>query len=59
MSFSDIEPKRIIKSMTDYTSNDQDWNEYAHRDHKKCFTRNLVDPGDGKYNLVGCKDRNK
>lgn len=53
MNFSDIDPNHIIRKMNDYTSNHKDWTKYAHKDSNKCFTRNLVDPGDGKHNLVG------
>lgn len=36
-----------------YHSSEEGWHEYAFRDASVPFTRNLVDKGNGKYNLVG------
>ena len=52
-NFSDIDPLPIIDLMEHYTSKTSDWLEYAHGDENQCFTRNLVDRGHGKSNLVG------
>lgn len=51
--FSDIDPQPIISLMEGYASKASDWLEYAYRDKDQCFTRNLVDRGNGKCNLVG------
>ncbi|KAG0286776.1 Cysteine dioxygenase [Linnemannia gamsii] len=37
--------------MTNYVSNEEDWKKYAHFD-KGRYTRNLVDDGNGKFNLM-------
>ena len=55
-SFLDIDPKHIIAAMAEYTSQRNDWEKYAHKNGARCFTRNLVDPGNGKHNLV-CQSR--
>jgi len=53
ISFSDIDPRTIITLMEGYKSERSDWSKYAHGNKKQCFTRNLVDRGNGKCNLVG------
>lgn len=35
-----------------YTSEDAGWQEYGFQDPSQTFTRNLVDRGNGNYNLV-------
>lgn len=51
-NFSDIDPNTIINRMREYKSRNSDWVRYAHKDEDVPFTRNLVDPGNGVYNLV-------
>lgn len=42
---------KIRAAMQAYSSDMSDWEEYAHwSDH--CYTRNLIDEGNGKYNLM-------
>ena len=53
--FLDIDPRPIIKLMAGYKSNTSDWEKYAHRNENQCFTRNLVDRGNDKCNVV-CPD---
>ena len=38
--------------MKDYKSDEPQWIKYAFEDPNKTFTRNLVDRGNGKSNLV-------
>lgn len=38
--------------MRDYRSNESEWNKYAFGDFSRAYTRNLVDRGNGKCNLV-------
>jgi cysteine dioxygenase len=38
--------------MSIYTSNEQEWQEYALADPSRNYTRNLVDKGNGKSNLL-------
>ena len=50
-SADDVVPT-IIKLMEDYKSDESQWTKYAFEDASKIFTRNLVDRGNGKSNLV-------
>lgn len=50
--FADIDPEPLIRRMRDYTSVSSDWSKYAHQNKEQCFTRNLIDKGNGRYNLV-------
>ena len=45
-------PDRLQQIMREYISNEKGWDEYAFRDDAMTFTRNLVDRGNGSYNLV-------
>lgn len=38
--------------MEEYISNEKDWDKYAFPDFSRGYTRNLVDEGNGKSNLV-------
>lgn len=38
--------------MENYTSSEKDWEKYAFADLSRGYTRNLVDEGNGKSNLV-------
>ncbi|MCJ1274408.1 hypothetical protein MMC21_002204 [Puttea exsequens] len=51
-TFKDIDYQPVIDAMTAYISDKKDWERYAHRDKTQGFTRNLVDKGNGKYNLL-------
>ena len=50
----DVDPMDLQTLMEKYMSNKSDWEIYALRDSSRTFTRNLVDRGNGKSNLV-CK----
>ncbi|KAG0232455.1 hypothetical protein BGW42_008173 [Actinomortierella wolfii] len=46
-----VDVERVKQLMANYTSNHDDWKQYAMFD--KCrYTRNLVDDGNGKFNLM-------
>ncbi|XP_043915572.1 cysteine dioxygenase type 1 [Protopterus annectens] len=51
--FSDdsINVEEVQALMESYESNPEDWNEYAVFDQYR-YTRNLVDEGNGKFNLI-------
>lgn len=49
---ADVDMPALTKLMEDYKTNDQEWRKYAHGDHSRGYTRNLVDEGNGKSNLV-------
>ncbi|KAG9327506.1 hypothetical protein KVV02_000455 [Mortierella alpina] len=46
-----VDVDRVQKLMSNYTSNQADWAKYALFD-KGRYTRNLVDDGNGKFNLM-------
>lgn len=48
----EIEVQQLEKLMKDYTSKDEEWSSYAFADFTRGYTRNLVDEGNGKSNLV-------
>lgn len=43
-----IDANHIIALMESYSSNAEDWEQYAMFDHSRAYTRNLVDDGNGK-----------
>jgi hypothetical protein len=49
----EIDPELIQEMMRLYHSNESEWEQYALLDPSKHYTRNLVDEGNGKSNLVG------
>lgn len=49
---ADVDAKRLQCLMQDYFSKESEWKQYAFRDANGTFTRNLVDEGNGKSNLV-------
>lgn len=48
----DVDPDELQSLMTAYASKESEWNKYAFRAPGKSYTRNLVDKGNGKCNLV-------
>lgn len=49
----DVDPIDIQRLMECYESNATEWSKYALGDPSRKYTRNLVDEGNGKSNLVG------
>ncbi|CAO3675421.1 unnamed protein product [Rhizopus stolonifer] len=47
-----IDSNKIIQLMERYSSNADDWNQYTLFDHSRAYTRNLIDDGNGKFNLM-------
>lgn len=52
LTSADVDPKNLMELMQKYTSNESEWKPYALGDPTRTFTRNLVDRGNGKSNLV-------
>lgn len=53
LAFSEIcDPKAVIQRMKEYRSDRSEWAKYAHEDGDQCFTRNMVERGLGKSNIV-------
>jgi len=50
---ADVDPHDIEQLMQAYKSNPAEWLQYAWGDSGRPYTRNLVDEGNGKSNLVG------
>lgn len=50
---ADVDHLDLQKLMEGYTSRDVEWQKYAWGDASRTYTRNLVDKGNGKSNLVG------
>ena len=48
----DVDPMDIQRLMEEYISNHDEWSKYALADPSRAYTRNLVDEGNGKSNLV-------
>lgn len=49
---SDVDPMEIQLLMERYISNSDEWASYALGDASRTYTRNLIDEGNGKSNLV-------
>lgn len=47
-----IDVEELKTLMRAYTSSEPDWNPYAFADYSRAYTRNLVDYGNGKSNLL-------
>jgi cysteine dioxygenase len=47
-----IDVKQLEELMTSYISKESEWQKYAFSDLTRGYTRNLVDEGNGKSNLV-------
>ena len=50
---ADVDPMDLQNLMEGYTSKKLEWIRYALGDSSRTYTRNLVDKGNGKSNLVG------
>jgi cysteine dioxygenase len=48
----DVDPMNIQLLMERYISNQEEWGPYALGDASRGYTRNLIDEGNGKSNLV-------
>lgn len=48
----DVDPLDIQRLMEDYVSNSEEWAQYALGDSSRPYTRNLIDEGNGKSNLL-------
>lgn len=48
----DVDPMNIQQLMEKYNSNSSEWESYALGDVSRAYTRNLIDEGNGKSNLV-------
>lgn len=49
---ADVDVGELKFVMRDYRSRESEWKQYAFADYSRAYTRNLVDRGNGKCNLV-------
>ncbi|KFH47804.1 Cysteine dioxygenase-like protein [Hapsidospora chrysogenum ATCC 11550] len=52
LTSDDVDIAFLTKLMEDYDSSDNNWSRYAFGDSSRGYTRNLVDEGNGKSNLL-------
>lgn len=52
LNSEDVDVEKLHKLMEEYTSNEREWSKYAFSDFTRGYTRNLVDEGNGKSNLL-------
>jgi cysteine dioxygenase len=52
LTSDDIDIKLLSRLMQEYQSNEDEWRRFALVDPSSNYTRNLVDQGNGKSNLV-------
>jgi hypothetical protein len=48
----DVDPKELERLMGEYVSDEEHWEKYFFPSSNHAYTRNLVDKGNGKSNLV-------
>ncbi|KAI9045712.1 putative cysteine dioxygenase Cdo1 [Aspergillus affinis] len=49
---ADVDPLDIQRLMACYASNPEEWQDFALGDSSRTYTRNLIDEGNGKSNLL-------
>lgn len=52
LTCDDVDIPFLTRLMADYDGSDNKWSKYAFGDASQGYTRNLVDDGNGKSNLV-------
>jgi cysteine dioxygenase len=52
LNSEEVDVKHLEELMREYTSDEEHWKKYAFADMSRGYTRNLVDEGNGKSNLV-------
>lgn len=52
LTSADVDVQQLRSLMERYISNEDEWRKYAFADLSRGYTRNLVDEGNGKSNLV-------
>jgi hypothetical protein len=53
LTSDDVDVDHLDRLMRDYDSDPREWSRFAMGDESRGYTRNLVDEGNGKSNLVG------
>lgn len=52
LTSEDVNVEHLEQLMKEYESNEREWTRYNYGDVSRGYTRNLVDEGNGKSNLV-------
>jgi hypothetical protein len=52
LTSDDVDVEHLMKLMREYDSKEREWSVFALGDESRGYTRNLVDEGNGKSNLV-------
>lgn len=52
LNSDDVDVDKLLHLMQTYVSDDRVWEQYAFSDLSRAYTRNLVDEGNGKSNLL-------
>ncbi|OAA47779.1 cysteine dioxygenase [Metarhizium rileyi] len=52
LTSDDVDVDSLTELMINYDSNPMEWSKYAYGDDSRGYTRNLVDEGNGKSNLL-------
>ncbi len=52
LTSEDVDVDQLTRLMEEYTTHEADWSRFAMGDESRGYTRNLVDEGNGKSNLV-------
>jgi cysteine dioxygenase len=52
LNSEDVDVQKLHNLMKGYISDEKEWSKYAFSDFSRGYTRNLVDEGNGKSNLV-------
>ncbi|RAL62264.1 hypothetical protein DID88_004832 [Monilinia fructigena] len=52
LTSADVDVQQLRSLMERYISNEDEWKKYAFADLSRGYTRNLVDEGNGKSNLL-------
>lgn len=53
LTSDDVDVEELSRLMSAYDSDRREWSKFAMGDESRGYTRNLVDEGNGKSNLVG------
>ena len=52
LTSDDVDVDNLGRIMQEYATDEREWSRYAFGDQSRGYTRNLVDEGNGKSNLV-------
>lgn len=59
LTSDDVDVEYLSRLMREYDSDPMEWSRFAMGDASRGYTRNLVDEGNGKSNLVGGTTKEK